>query len=120
MSFPETRWSNIVRARGREPEARVALSDLSAAYYEPVFVFLRSEGRSEDEARELAHEFFAKLLAGAGVDGAEPERGKFRTFLLGAVKHFLAAHRQYEARGKRGGGITPEPLDPGTASAPGL
>jgi DNA-directed RNA polymerase specialized sigma24 family protein len=120
MQFPDTRWSHVARSRGREPQAQTALSDLCADYYEPVFVFLRSEGRSEDDARELTQEFFARLLGGNGVDGAEQERGKFRTFVLGAVKHFLAARREYEMREKRGGGLTPEPLDPGTASAPGL
>ena len=120
MSFPDTRWTHVARSRGRGVEAQAALSDLCAGYYEPVFVFLRSEGHRDDDARELAQEFFARLLGGNGVDGAEPERGKFRTFLLGAVKHFLAARREYEMREKRGGGLTPEPLDPGTASAPGL
>ena len=120
MLFPDTRWSHIARSRGREPSAQAALSDLCASYYEPVFVFLRSEGRSDDAARELAQEFFARLLGGNGVDGAEPERGKFRTFLLGAVKHFLAARRQHDERGKRGGGMIPETLDAGTDSAPGL
>jgi DNA-directed RNA polymerase specialized sigma24 family protein len=120
MHFPDTRWSNVARARGREPQAQAALSDLCAAYYEPVLVFLRTEGRSADAAQELAQEFFAGLLGGCGVDGAEPQRGKFRTFLLGAVKHFLAAKRQYDHREKRGGGIVPEPLDPGTASEPGI
>ena len=120
MHFPETRWSHVARSRGREPEAQVALSDLCGGYYEPVFVFLRSEGRREEEARELAQEFFARLLGGNGVDGAEPERGRFRTFLLGAVKHFLSARRQYEDRLKRGGGDTPEPLSMDLSSAPGL
>jgi DNA-directed RNA polymerase specialized sigma24 family protein len=120
MQFPDTRWSHVARSRGREPQARTALSDLCADYYEPVFVFLRSEGRSEEDARELTQEFFSRLLSGNGVDGAEPERGKFRTFLLGAVKHFLAARREHEMREKRGGGLTPEPLDAGTESAPGL
>lgn len=120
MQFPDTRWSHVARSRGREPQAQTALSDLCGDYYEPVFVFLRSEGRSEDDARELAQEFFARVLSGNGVDGAEPERGRFRTFLLGAVKHFLASRREHEMRQKRGGGVMPEPLDPGTASAPGL
>src|SRR5262245_39372944 len=120
MHFPETRWSHVARSRGREPEAQVALSDLCAGYYEPVFVFLRSEGRREEDARELAQEFFARLLRGSGVDGAEPERGRFRTFLLGAVKHFLAAQRQHHDRLKRGGGETPEPISIDLSSAPGL
>lgn len=119
MHFPETRWSHVTRSRGREPEARAALSDLCAGYYEPVFVFLRSEGRRDEDARELAQEFFARLLRGNGVDGAEPERGRFRTFLLGAV-NFLAAQRQYDDRLKRGGGQTPEPISIDLSSAPGL
>lgn len=120
MHFPETRWSRISRARGREPEAQAALSDLCAAYYDPVLVFLRSGGRTGEEAQELAQDFFAKLLGSNGVDGAEPQRGKFRTFLLGAVKHFLSARRQHEDRQKRGGGVRPEALDTGTASDPGI
>jgi DNA-directed RNA polymerase specialized sigma24 family protein len=120
MAFPDTRWSHVVRARGREPLARAALSDLCAAYYEPVLVFLRGEGRGDDAARELAQEFFARLLSGTGVDGAEEQRGKFRTFLLGAVKHFLSARRQYDGAGKRGSGMVPEPLHPGSDSTPGL
>ncbi len=120
MNFPDTRWTQVARSRGRAPEAQAALSDLCAAYYQPVFLFLRRDGRTDDAARELVQEFFARLLAGNGVDGAGQERGKFRTFLLGAVKHFLHALRQHEQREKRGGGRTPEPLDPGTASQPGL
>lgn len=120
MFFPDTRWSQVVRARGRAPHAQAALSDLCAAYYDPVLIFLRSEGRDEDSARELTQEFFERLLSGNGVDGAEELRGKFRTFLLGAVKHFLSARRQHDARSKRGSGMVPEPLDPGTDSAPGI
>jgi DNA-directed RNA polymerase specialized sigma24 family protein len=118
--FAPTRWSRVLDARGDAPEARAALSDLCAAYYAPVFAFIRRERGDEDAARELAHEFFERLLAGGGVAGADPARGKFRSFLLGAVKHFLADRRDYELREKRGAGATHEPLDAGTDSAPGL
>ena len=117
MAFPDTRWSQVSRSQGRAPEARTALADLCAAYYQPVFVFLRSEGRSEDQARELAQEFFARVLGGGGVDGAAQSRGRFRTFLLGAVKHFLVSQRQHTAREKRGGGIPHQPLDSREAAA---
>lgn len=110
----------MLEARGQAPEARAALSELCAAYYAPVLAFLRRERGSEDEARELAQEFFARLLAGGGVDGADPARGKFRSFLLGAVKHFLADVRDRGLRLKRGGGAIHEPLDAGTDSAPGI
>ncbi|MEO7317873.1 MAG: sigma-70 family RNA polymerase sigma factor [Chthoniobacteraceae bacterium] len=119
-AFAPTRWTRVIEARGDAPEARAALSDLCAAYYAPVVAFLRRERSDEDAARELAQEFFARLLAGGGVDGADRERGKFRSFLLGAVKHFLADMRDHSLREKRGAGVTHESLDAGTDSAPGL
>lgn len=123
-SFAPTRWTLVWRSRGRTPEARAALAELCEAYYQPVFRFLRQEGRDEDTARELTQEFFARVLAGAGFGGADRERGRFRSFLLGAVKHFLADLRDRERRRKRGGGMLPESLeDPGLArddTAPGL
>ena len=91
-------------ARGKSPEAGQALSDLCATYYAPVVAFLRREGRDDDAARELAHQFFAKVLADDSLGGAERERGRFRSYLLGAVKHFLANHGRDAAREKRGGG----------------
>jgi len=60
------------------------LSELCEAYYLPVLRFLRREGRNEDEARELTQEFFARLLAGSGLGTADPQRGRFRSYLLGA------------------------------------
>ena len=123
-AFAATRWTLVQRARGETPEARVALAELCEAYWQPVFRFIAGEGRDEDGARELTQEFFARLLAGGGVDSADRERGRFRSYLLGAVKHFLADVRDRERRLKRGGGLTPESLDaPGTAAgdtAPGL
>jgi RNA polymerase sigma-70 factor (ECF subfamily) len=106
-----TRWTLVLRARGESVEARAALSELCEAYYQPVLRFLRHEGRDEDVARELAQEFFARVLARGGFDDADPERGRFRSYLLGAVKHFLADQRKYEKRIKRGGGMTVQSLD---------
>ena len=80
--------------------------------------FLRAEGRPEDAARELAHEFFARVLAGGSLGGADAARGRFRSYLLGALKHFLADHRDRANREKRGSGIAPEPLE--TATSAGL
>src|SRR5690348_1969951 len=100
-AFHTTRWTVIGNACGETPEARQALSELCATYYAPVVAFLR---RDDDAARELAHEFFAKVLAGDSLLGADRERGRFRSYLLGAVKHFLANHRRDAAREKRGGG----------------
>src|SRR6185436_18156870 len=98
-------------ARGETQEARVALSELCEAYYQPVLRFLCREGRNEDAARELTQEFFARVLGGGGFDSADPERGRFRSYLLGALKHFLGDQRKRESRLKRGGGVAAESLD---------
>lgn len=111
-SFAPTRWTLILRARGETPEAQAALSDLCETYYRPVLRFLCGEGRDEEWARELTQEFFMRILKGGGFDGADPERGRFRSYLLGALKHFLADHRKHDRRLKRGGGATPESLEP--------
>ena len=103
--FRTTRWTQIRRAKADSPEGRRALAELCNIYYEPVVAFLRCELRDVDAARELAHDFFAQVLAGGAIAGAEQERGRFRSFLLGAVKHFLSHQREARGRLKRGGGV---------------
>jgi RNA polymerase sigma factor (sigma-70 family) len=115
--FAPTRWTLVLRARGESPEARKALGELCEAYWQPVFRFLRREGRDDDTARELTQEFFARLLARHGLEAVDPGRGRFRSFLLGAVKHFLADVRDREQAAKRGGGIAPLPLESGSDTA---
>ena len=120
-TFHSTRWALVLRSRGDAPEARTALGELCEVYWAPVFRFLHSEGRAEDDSRELAQEFFARLLARGGFDGADPAKGRFRSYLLGALKHFLAERRRNEGREKRGGGAELESLDAqGPDSSPGL
>lgn len=110
-----------MQAGGDAPEARAALGELCEAYWDPVFRFLRREGRDEDTSRELTQAFFERLLAGAGITGADPRKGKFRSYLLGALKHFLADQRRDANRLKRGGGQAVESLDDGgTDTHPGL
>jgi RNA polymerase sigma factor (sigma-70 family) len=118
--FSTTHWTRILASRGNTPEARQALSDLCAAYYEPVLTFLRQSGQHEDAARDLAHEFFAGLLERHGLDGVDPVRGRFRTYLLGAVKHFLANRHASALRQKRGAGAPHEPLHVPSDTSPGL
>ena len=101
-NFHATRWSLVLEARGRDVSGQAALSDLCAIYYRPVVSFLRREGRDEDTARDLAHAFFESLIA-RGVGDPDPERGRFRNFLLGALKHFLTNQRASERAQKRGG-----------------
>ena len=65
--FRTTRWTQVSRAKADSPEGRRALADLCDAYYEPVAAFLRCELRDADAAREMAHDFFAHILAGGGI-----------------------------------------------------
>jgi RNA polymerase sigma factor (sigma-70 family) len=109
--FVTTQWTRVLEARGDSPEAQAALGDLCTDYYRPVLAFIQRSGRDEDAARDLAQEFFAQLLARRGLDTVEPERGRFRSFLLGAVKHFLADQQDRARAVKRGGGNTPLSLD---------
>jgi RNA polymerase sigma-70 factor (ECF subfamily) len=103
-SFYDTRWTLVSRSRGSDTQAKAALSELCEAYYAPVVAFLRRDGRDEDTARELAHDFFAKLLAGDAIKGADPLRGRFRSYLLSALKRFAADQRDHDHAAKRGGG----------------
>lgn len=116
-AFVTTRWTLVLRARGGSPEAQAALGELCAAYWQPVFSFIRRGGRDEHTARDLTQEFFARLLARHGLDTVQPGRGRFRSFLLGAVKHFLADMHDREHALKRGGGQVAVPLD---AEDPGV
>jgi RNA polymerase sigma factor (sigma-70 family) len=119
-AFVTTQWTRVLEARGDSPEAKAALSDLCAAYYAPVFAFIRRSASDEDAARDLTQEFFARLLARHGIATVDPQRGRFRSFLLGAVKHFLADMREHSHRLKRGAGEVMESIDPGTDTSPGL
>jgi RNA polymerase sigma-70 factor (ECF subfamily) len=118
--FAQTHWTLVLRARGDSPEARVALSELCAAYYAPVLAFVRRSGRDEESARDLTQEFFTRLLARQGIDTVDPQRGRFRSFLLGAVKNFLADMREQAQRLKRGGGRPHESIDAATDTSAGI
>src|SRR5437016_8509326 len=89
-AFVTTQWTRVLEARGESPEAKAALSDLCAAYYAPVFAFIRRNASDEEAAQDLTQEFFIRLLSRHGIDTVDPQRGRFRSFLLGAVKHFLS------------------------------
>jgi len=110
----------VLEARGDSPEAQAALGELCGAYYAPVFGFIRRNSKDEEAAKDLTQAFFAKLLAGGAMDRADPQRGRFRSYLLGAVKHFLSDERDRNSRQKRGEGQIPAPLEPGTDTSPGL
>ena len=81
------------------------METLCRTYWFPIYAFIRRNGRASHEAQDLTQEFFARFLEANSISRADPKRGKFRTFLLGALKNFLTdAHRKASAW-KRGGGI---------------
>ncbi|MHB1309631.1 MAG: RNA polymerase sigma factor [Limisphaerales bacterium] len=120
VAFAVTRWTLVLRAKGGSPEARAALGELCEAYYAPVMAFIRWTVGDAEKARDLTQEFFARLLAKEGFHGLEPGRGRFRAYLLGAVKNFLADQLGREQAAKRGGGIEPASLQPPTDTSPGF
>lgn len=103
-SFHATRWTLVQRAGLRSDEGSKALSELCEVYYEPVLRFILHRVANEDRARDLAHSFFEGLLKQESLGSPDPERGKFRSYLLGAVKHFLAREHSHSMAVKRGGG----------------
>jgi RNA polymerase sigma-70 factor (ECF subfamily) len=103
-AFHATRWTLVRQAGLRSDVGRTALSELCGIYYEPVFHFIRARAANEDLARDLTHGFFEELLMRESVGSPDPEQGRFRSWLLGAVKHFLARHHAQARAAKRGGG----------------
>jgi len=110
-SFHSTRWTLVQRAKGRDETSRAALSELCEIYYEPVLRFIEVRTRNPDTARDLAHTFFEDLLSRESIGSPDPARGRFRSYLLGAVKHFLARQHQASLAQKRGGDLEATPLD---------
>ncbi len=110
--FRTTRWS-VVLAAGRRssPGSTKALTSLCETYWYPLYAYVRRRVPDVNEARDLTQAFFAELLEKNYVGSATPERGRFRAFLLTALKHFLSKQWDKAKAQKRGGGRAPIPLD---------
>ena len=112
--FVSTRWTVVVEAgasSAASAEALSALSQLCQIYWRPLYIFLRKQGYGSEDAQDLTQGFFAHLIESRAYARADPEKGRFRSFLLGVLKHFVADTRDRERAVKRGGGIIPEKLD---------
>ncbi|MCI0534522.1 MAG: sigma-70 family RNA polymerase sigma factor [Verrucomicrobiales bacterium] len=96
----------LAAGRDSSPNAHEALEQLGRAYWYPLYAYVRRRGYSPDDAQDLTQSFFARLLEKNYVRQADRERGKFRTFLLSALNHFLADERDRTQRVKRGGAQT--------------
>jgi DNA-directed RNA polymerase specialized sigma24 family protein len=103
--FPTTHWSVVINAgAGSESQARSALETLCRQYWYPLYAFVRRQGRPHHEAEDCSQEFLARLLASEGISHAQPERGRFRSFLLVALRNFLTTEWHRARAVKRGGG----------------
>ena len=110
--FTTTRWSLILAAADpRSSSAHEALSSLCEIYWMPVYAFVRRTGASVEDARDLTQAFFTTVLEKGYFKHAQRERGRFRTFLLTAVAHFLSNQRKADRALKRGGGQVVLSLD---------
>ncbi len=111
--FTPTHWSVVLAAAGHADTvgARDALEKLCRNYWLPIYVFVRRQGQSAHDAQDLTQEFFARLLEKNFLAGAQREKGRFRSFLLASVKHFLANEWDKARAQKRGGGQVPISID---------
>lgn len=117
-TFATTRWS-VVLAAGNPSSATAgkALSELCQAYWYPLYAYVRRRGRSREDAEDLVQSFFGDLLERNPFGGLSAERGRFRAFLLAALKHSLANDWDRTHRQKRGGGVPHLSLDWNEAEA---
>jgi RNA polymerase sigma-70 factor (ECF subfamily) len=110
--FVTTHWSVVLAAGGSDTtESRQALSKLCQSYWYPLYAYVRRRGFSQPDAEDLTQEFFARFLEHSWVANAEREKGRFRTFLLSTMNHFLANEWDKARAQKRGGGAELLPLE---------
>jgi RNA polymerase sigma-70 factor (ECF subfamily) len=110
--FTTTHWSIVLTARDPAcPQAADALEKLCRSYWYPLYAFVRRQGHDESSAKDLTQGFFARLLEKNFLAQVDQDRGKFRSFLLASLKHYMADERDKERAQKRGGGQIPLSLD---------
>jgi RNA polymerase sigma-70 factor (ECF subfamily) len=112
FKFETTSWT-LVLAAADDPttESRKALADLCRIYWRPVYAFIRRRGHDPDQSQDLTQGFFTLLLEKNYLREADPQRGRFRSFLLASVQHFLANEWDRARALKRGGGRVPVSID---------
>ncbi|MDH3627272.1 MAG: sigma-70 family RNA polymerase sigma factor [Acidobacteriota bacterium] len=110
--FHTTRWTMILSARGTDSEdASAALAELCRTYWYPAYYFVRRRGNGPDEAMDLTQSYFLRMLEKDYLEDVRPEDGKFRSFLLASLKHFLANQHRDATTIKRGGEVEWVALD---------
>lgn len=104
--FRTTRWSLVAAAAELTPGTRAALAELCELYWPPVYTFVRRSRHDPQDALDLTQSFFARILEHNNLASTDPQRGRFRNWLLAALKHFLANEWRRARAQKRGGGVT--------------
>jgi RNA polymerase sigma-70 factor (ECF subfamily) len=107
--FTTTHWSVVQAAGAESASGREALEKLCRAYWYPLYAYVRRQGHTPEDAQDLTQAFFAHFLERNAVSRARRERGRFRSFLLTSLQHFLAHEWEKARAAKRGGGICPLP-----------
>lgn len=102
--FSETHWSLVVAAGGKNARSEQALQQLCQTYWFPLYAFVRREGYSQHDAEDYTQTFLARLIASDDLIAIDRKKGRFRSFLLACMKHFLANEREKSRAQKRGGG----------------
>ena len=112
-AFQSTAWTLVIAARSDSASRRAALERLCRTYWPPVFGYLRRRGYTPADAQDLTQSFFLELLESDFLDRSDPDRGRFRGYLIGALRRHLARERQHAAAQKRGGaGLLLRPGEP--------
>ena len=109
--FPQTRWTLIQSSREGLEARRVALDELLAAYWKPLYFYLRRKGMNVEASKDAVQGFFAHLLERDFLARPDPNRGKFRAYLRTALNHYLVNLHESDSAQKRGGGVKTVPLD---------
>src|SRR5438552_1313549 len=103
--FRTTSWTNLLLARRKDgPDAKQALESLCATYWYPIYAYIRQQGHSPHDAQDLTQDFFRLLLEKNYLEAVDRKKGKFRSFLLVAINHYLSDARKRANAAKRGGG----------------
>jgi len=110
-AFTTTHWSMVLEAQGESPAAHEALEKLCRIYWRPIYSFVRRQGIGSEEAEDVTQGFFAQLLERRSLSAVRKEKGRLRSYLLGALKYFLADERRRAMAIKRGKGQRLIPLE---------
>lgn len=113
--FATTRWSLVLAAGEKRPDSRSALEELCRAYWYPLYRFVRNRGFDPEQAADLTQGFFARLIERNDFEKVRQEKGRFRSFLLASIRHYISNELDKANAQKRGGGVALFSIDSAAA-----